>query len=86
MLQKPTENPHATMITLFMNAVFETHLTEEKYNPDHVITKLRRAITNKSALEYIGRDALQGWKHGPARTLLDYAKTCTRDGDAYFDE
>lgn len=42
LLQTPVENPHATMITLFMNAVEETKTDEDRFRgltPDSPETK-----------------------------------------------
>jgi hypothetical protein len=55
LLEDPRTNPHATLITLFMNAVDE-NLTQQ----DKMASMTPQSVTTKRLLKYLPRKAGQG--------------------------
>ncbi|GAB7359234.1 hypothetical protein MBLNU230_g5893t1 [Neophaeotheca triangularis] len=76
-LQSPDLNPHATLITLFMNAVAETS------------TMLDRLTAEKTervkVLEYMPPISSSGTLFGAQELMNDMARDLVRDNDKYFD-
>lgn len=79
MLKEPTRNPHATLLTLYMNAVDEMAFAE---------TRQAIAAEYKRAELYIfnnGRSpAAFSNPYSKESILLGASRTLFRDGDAYF--
>ena len=74
MLQTPTDNSHATLITLFLNAVDEVR---GKDDISAVASELGRVI------QYMGYHKLSGM-NDPKTITMSAAKNCVRDGDVFF--
>lgn len=76
LLQSPSENRHAVLSTLFINAVEETHLRDK--------CGKTREIELKRALEYLPLRSFPQSEGDPNMILMLAAMSIIRDGDVYF--
>jgi len=78
LLQPPGINPHATLVTLFLNAVHEIH-HRFKDDPKLLVSELKRVMQYR-------RSKLRHRDVNDAEGGLNVAATdSVRDGDRYFD-
>ena len=78
LLQQPGVNCHATLVTLFLNAVYEVY-QRFKNDPKIVASELKRV------LQYRPPKSLRRSVHD-AESVMNIAGTdSVRDGDKYFD-
>lgn len=78
MLQKPTVNPHATLITLFMNAVQEGFMNSGDETDIKVMTR-EMALIN----EYLPYRPFLN-TNDPYFIKVSFAKSLVRDVDRYL--
>lgn len=77
LLKSPAVNPHATLITLFMNAVSEM-ITEQDE---------RETVQGdiKQVWKYMPPSPLLHSRYDAAAIVMDVGRTQVRDNDKYFD-
>ena len=78
MLQNPSQNPHATFLTLFMNAVEEA--SRWTNDPGVLMTELHRAQ------EYFPRTRMLQSQYDPQAILTITSIEMVRDFDTHFAE
>jgi hypothetical protein len=76
LLQLPSENRHAVLSTLFINAVEEMHSRDKRGKTQE--TELKRV------LEYLPLHSLPQSEGDPNMILMLAAMSIIRDGDMYF--
>jgi hypothetical protein len=80
LLQSPLVNPHATLITLFMNAVDEGITYEER-----IADMLPHSPTTKRLLKYLPRKGMPTSKYDPELIKFNFARDCVATYDHVFD-
>ncbi|KAL4973168.1 hypothetical protein BDW66DRAFT_168860 [Aspergillus desertorum] len=80
LLQPPLANPHATLITLFMNAVEEAMTAEERMRevPLH-------SASSRKLMQYLQPKPQSVSKHDPELVKFDMARDLVMDYDFVFD-
>ena len=76
-MQKVSENPYATLLTFFMNAV-------EEHN-EAIIQSLTESEL-KRVIQYVPLKALPCSMYEPQALLRSASRACVRDGDMLFDK
>lgn len=77
LLDCPEENPYATLLCLFLNAVDEMER--------EIDDQARQIRDLKSAMRFFAADRKPQSMYGPKHILSTAAKDYVRDGDFYFD-
>jgi hypothetical protein len=80
LLKPPLENPHATLITLFMNAVEET-LTDE----DRLRDLARHSASSRKLVRYLAPERRLTSRYDPVLVKFNMARDLVMDYDAIFD-
>lgn len=84
MLQNPSANPHATLITLFMTGEYEMFKTcWEKEKPDTAVDEATLSEYQRAA-QYMGLTEDDLANKTPRAAMIAKAISCVRDGDPYF--
>jgi hypothetical protein len=80
LLQNPIENPHATLITLFMNAVEETMTDEDK-----IRDMTPRSTSSRRLLQYIPPQGGLGTRYDPKLIKFNMGRDLVTKYDFVFD-
>lgn len=83
LLEKPSANPYATLINLFMNAVHEIGKTLHNRGDEKFSQTLRNEFGRVA--EHLGLQNPPQPKD-PRRTLITHGLGCVRDGDPFFEK
>jgi hypothetical protein len=78
LLQPPSENRHAVLSTLFINAVEEMHARDQRGVTQDTGTELKRV------LKYLPLQSLPQSEGDPNTILMMAVMSIVRDGDKYF--
>jgi hypothetical protein len=80
LLQEPAVNPHATLITLFMNAVDES-MTDQ----DRMADATEGSQSSRDLVKYIRPTGPLTGAHDPVLIRFSFARDFVTSHDRYFD-